>query len=45
MKEWAPLTSNQSMGHKGPVFKAFVHWDCKGSNPITNLIYRVQRMV
>jgi len=22
------------MGHKGPVYKAWVHWDRKGSNPM-----------
>jgi hypothetical protein len=24
------------MGHRGPIFKAKVHQDCKGWNPITN---------
>jgi len=22
------------MGHKGPAYKAYVHQDCKGSNPM-----------
>jgi len=22
------------MGHKGPIYKAWVHWDHKGSNPM-----------
>jgi hypothetical protein len=27
----------QIMGHKGDSFKACVHWDREGSNPITTL--------
>jgi hypothetical protein len=32
----APLSWYQIMGHKGPVYKAQVHWDHKGSSPNTN---------
>jgi hypothetical protein len=29
--------------HKGPVKKAYVHWDWKGSNPFIILIYSTQK--
>jgi hypothetical protein len=32
----APLGSYQSMGYKGPVYKAYVHRDHKGSHPNSN---------
>jgi hypothetical protein len=35
------MTRHQSMGHNGPVSKAWMRWDRKGSNPSAILFYYI----